>query len=395
MKDAVHISIVFNPKGRTDRNGRSKICICVNHKGEGRKYYDCGLSVEKKYFDKDKGRIKENRSTPPEYANYNNIILKKWQEYEGAKAQILQTYGYFSFAKLDALINRPKTNNLFAFIDEFCRLVDNKRAWGTIQNYRSTKMHLKNFRQIIYIQDIDLKFLQEFEHYLRTQVSPNTAVKYMKNLQVFIESACKQKLMSRAENPFYDYDMPRQIFDRNNAFLSSEEVEKIKQCKMRTEGQEIAKNVFLFACYSGLRFSDVIGLTPEKIEGEGKKTIISFCAEKTDTPQRIPIGKMWEDSVLILNKYKEEHDKKLFKISNQYCNRVLKEIAKQCGIKKELSHRMARHTFATSLINHGMPMHYVQKLLGHKSIRTTEIYAVCTELGLNEAINKVFENWEQ
>ena len=90
INKAVHISVVFNPKGRTDRHGRSKICICVNHSGEKRKYYDCGLSVEKKYFDNDKGRVKESKSTPPEYGNYNKQILNKLQEIETAKNSPLQ-----------------------------------------------------------------------------------------------------------------------------------------------------------------------------------------------------------------------------------------------------------------------------------------------------------------
>ena len=390
----IHINVVFNPKGRTDRHGRSKIYICVNYSGEGRKYYDCGLSIEKKYFDTDKGRVKENRSTPPEYANYNKTILKKLQEIETAKTDILQKYGYFSTAKFDAeLKQKTKICDLFAFIDELCRINDHKLAFATIQNYRTTKKHLSNFRKTIYIQDVDRQFLQEFERFLMLSLSQNTTSKYMRVLRTFMNEAVKQNIITYAEYPFHGYQVPTQKYPRNKKFLTANEIEKIKRCKMRTNAEEMAKDMFIFSVCSGLRFSDVINLTPDNIEGEGTKTTIVFCSQKTDTPQRIPIGTLCEDAVLMLNEYNNKRtEKKYFCLTNQFCNRVLKDIAEKCGINKNITFHFARHTFATYWLNRGLSMATVQHLLGHKSIKTTEIYAECTESGIIDDIRRVKEN---
>lgn len=390
----VHISVVFNPKGRTDRHGRSKICICVNHSGEKRKYYDCGLSVEKKYFDNDKGRVKENRSTPPEYGNYNKLILNKLQEIETAKTAILQKYGYFSLAKLDAELNqKTKICDLFAFIDELCRINDHKLAFATIQNYRTTKKHLLNFRKTIYIQDVDRQFLQEFERYLMDFLSQNTASKYLRNLRTFMHEAVKHDIITYAEYPFHGYQVPPQKYPRNKKFLTEDEAEKIKRCKMRTDAEEMAKDMFIFSVYSGLRFSDVVNLTPDNIEGEGEQTTLVFCSQKTDTPQRLPIGWLSKDAVLMLNEYNNKRtEKKYFCLTNQFCNRVLKDIAEKCGINKKITFHFARHTFATYWLNNGLTMAQVQHLLGHKSIKTTEIYAECTDNGVIEDIKRIKQN---
>ena len=393
ISKAVHISVVFNPKGRTDRHGRGKICICVNHSGEKRKYYDCGLSVEKKYFDNDKGRVKENRSTPPEYGNYNKQILNKLQEIETAKTAILQKYGYFSLAKLDAeLKQKTKICDLFAFIDELCRINDHKLKFATIQNYRTTKKHLSDFRKTIYIQDVDRQFLQEFERYLRQSLSQNTTSKYMRVLRTFMNEAVKQNIITYAEYPFHGYQVPTQKYARNKKFLTISEFEQVKKCAMRTEGENEVKDMFLLSVYSGLRFSDIISLTPDNIEGEGEKMTIVFCSQKTDTPQRIPIGELCQDAVLMLNEYNTKRKGKyFFSRTNQFCNRVLKDIADQCGINKNITFHFGRHTFATYWLNRGVSMVAVQHLLGHKSIKTTEIYAECTQSGIINEIKRAKE----
>jgi site-specific recombinase XerD len=139
------------------------------------------------------------------------------------------------------------------------------------------------------------------------------------------------------------------------------------------------KDIFIFSCYTGLSYIDIFNLTKENIVLgiDGGKWIITQ-RQKTETPSRIPLLPAAQS---ILEKYAFRNDllikNKLLPVpSNQKVNAYLKEIADCCGINKTLTFHMARHTFATTItLTNGVPIESVSKMLGHKKIETTQIYA--------------------
>ena len=141
---------------------------------------------------------------------------------------------------------------------------------------------------------------------------------------------------------------------------------------------ELVRDIFIFSCFTGLAYIDVRNLTPEDIVvmddkewvmSKRKKTNIAFNVLLLDLPKAI-IAKYNHDTY---------RDGKLFPIlSNQKMNSYLKEIADICGISKNLTFHLARHTFATLCLSKGVPMESVSKMLGHTNIRTTQIYARIT-----------------
>ena len=149
-----------------------------------------------------------------------------------------------------------------------------------------------------------------------------------------------------------------------------------------------AKDMFVFSCYTGLAYIDVYELSPQNVSlGIDGEYWISTYRHKTDIPVRIPL---LPQALEIIEKYKNnprvlESGRLLPVYANQLLNSYLKEIADFCGIEKPLTFHIARHTFATTVtLTNGVPIETVSKLLGHTSIKTTQIYAKVIEQKVSE-----------
>ena len=145
---------------------------------------------------------------------------------------------------------------------------------------------------------------------------------------------------------------------------------------MTSKRLDQVRDVFVFCCFCGLAYCDVAELTTDNlVDGDDGRTWLRTRRQKTDTPVDVPL---LEIPMTILRKYDGQitGDKLLPVPSNQKCNDYLKEIASICGIDKELTFHMARHTFSTTVtLSNGVPIETVSKMLGHRNIRTTQIYA--------------------
>jgi len=168
-------------------------------------------------------------------------------------------------------------------------------------------------------------------------------------------------------------------------YLTHEELTKLSQAKCSND--EI-KKAFLFSCYTGLRFSDLKKLTWEKIKPENGRYKLQYRQKKTGGFEYFPLS---ETPNKLLNGDSNTinfPNKPVFKIpSIVYYNDVLKKWAKDAGIKKNLSSHVARHTFATLALTNGVDLYTVSKLLGHRDIATTQIYAKIIDKKKEEAVD--------
>ena len=190
------------------------------------------------------------------------------------------------------------------------------------------------------------------------------------------------KLGWMEKNPFRDYKMKFDKFDR--AYLNQRELKYIEETRFSRATLETTKDIFLFACYTGLSYIDVKNLSPENlIKGINGKDWIYCRQEKSQTPMKIPL---LEKAQEILQKYRNPVSEFLLPVySNQKTNNYLKEIASQCKIPKKLSFHVARHTFATTItLSNGVPIETVSKLLGHSKLSTTQIYARVVDQKIGE-----------
>lgn len=262
-------------------------------------------------------------------------------------------------------------------------LLNDEFAPGTLERYKTSLKHTIDFLKWKYnVSDIDIKkidhaFVTEYEFYLRSvrKCNNNTAVKYIKNFGKIIRICIANSWLDK--NPFVNYKAKVKEVER--AYLVQEEIQAIVDKEFATERLNQVKDIFLFSCFTGLAYIDVKQLTRSNIGLgiDGVKWIFTN-RQKTDTRSNIPLLPMAEE---ILDKYNHHpqclnEGKLLPVLSNQKMNSYLKEIADLCGINKELTFHIARHTFATTVtLTNGVPIESVSKMLGHKNLRTTQHYA--------------------
>ncbi|RFZ94811.1 site-specific integrase [Mucilaginibacter conchicola] len=271
-------------------------------------------------------------------------------------------------------------------------LVGQEFSPSTVTRYETTLKHTQNFMQWKYkindirVKEIDHRFISEFEFYLRSvrKCNNNSALKYIKNFGKIVRICLANGWI--IINPFLNYKIKIKKVDR--PFLSQEELELMASKKFVGPRLEQVRDIFLFSCYTGLAYIDVQKLKrSEIVKGFDGEQWIFTNRQKTDTPSRIPLLPY---AMTVIEKYREHpqcttEDKLLPVLSNQKMNAYLKEIADLCGILKDLTFHIARHTFATTVtLLNGVPIESVSKMLGHTNIKTTQHYARILDLKVGE-----------
>ena len=172
------------------------------------------------------------------------------------------------------------------------------------------------------------------------------------------------------KNPYRRYKLPK-AEQRKIRYLTTEQLEAIENKQFHSDRVTRVKDIFLFQCYTGLAYADVQKLIPSDIKNDnGDHWIIT---------DRIKIGTESEifllpEALKLIKKYKGSE--MLFPVpSNQKMNEYLKEIQELCGIDTDLTTHIARHTFATQCLTRGVNIGVISRMLGHSSVKTTEIYA--------------------
>lgn len=278
-----------------------------------------------------------------------------------------------------------------------------KIASKTYIRYVITKKKIEAFMKYQYkrtdmnLSEIRFKFASEFDHYLITmdRVSTNTAHKYIKNLKKVMNLAVAMEwLQVNPINQFKcSYEAPERIV------LTQEELDTLIQKDFGIERLNEVRDIFIFCCYTGFAYVDVYKFPYNAVsKGIDGNTWLSTSRQKTGTKENVPLLPI---PLEIIEKYRDHpyclrYDKLLPVNSNQRYNGYLKEIAEICGIKKKITTHIARHTFATTVtLANGVPIETVSAMLGHKDIRTTQIYAKVLEQKVSQDMellkNKLFK----
>ncbi|WP_374951969.1 site-specific integrase [Mucilaginibacter sp.] len=264
---------------------------------------------------------------------------------------------------------------------------------GTMKNYYSTERYVKEFlvkrkkRTDIYLSQLDYKFIIDFEIYLRQRepdkgqrpCTNNTVMKHIERLRKMINIALKNDWI--VKDPFLRFE--RHMIHKDRQCLELEELETIKALNFDIHGQEIVRDTFVFSCYTGLAFADVCNLSSEHLvtDIEGEKWIEMVRQKTANFSGKKFHVLLLPEAIELIKKYRghpiASYTGTVFPIySNQATNRYLKVISKMANLNFALTYHIARHTFATTVtLENGVPMESVSKMLGHSSIRTTQIYS--------------------
>jgi integrase len=245
---------------------------------------------------------------------------------------------------------------------------------GTMKNYFSTERYLRQFLRErlktddIYLVQLNYKFIVDFENYIKTYkpkkerrtCSNNGTMKHLSRLMKIVNLSIRMEWLEK--DPFKNYKL--RFIKNERDYLSERELDLIEETSFMTIGLERTKDIFLFSCYTGLSYIDLKELHPDQIlVGIDGNQWIHTKRAKTNESVKIPLLPKAKE---ILNKYGEEKKltgRLLPVYSNQKTNKNLKEIAKACGIHKNITFHVARHTFATTVtLSNGVPIETVSKL---------------------------------
>jgi site-specific recombinase XerD len=379
-------SILFYPRGNDiDRNGNAPIYARITVNGK-RSEFSIKRKVLLTKWNSDAGKMRGTTSEVRELNKYMVSIrtkINKIQEQLSEKetlvtAQKIKNTYLGKTSKHKMLLEIFQEHN-----DKVEKLIGKDFAAGTSERYRTARKHVKEYIKKEYqvkdipVSDVDYKFITGFEYYLKTtrNCAHNTAIKYITNFKKIIRIAFANDWISK--DPFTSWKARLKIVDRE--FLTVGEIQAMVEKELHTERLDQVKDIFIFCCFTGLAYSDVKKLSANNVViGIDGGKWIKINRSKTDTRSNIPILPTAE---AILEKYADDSEIQrnqllLPVLSNQKMNAYLKEIADLCKINKNLTFHLARHTFATTVtLSNGVPIESVSKMLGHKSLKTTQHYA--------------------
>ena len=260
------------------------------------------------------------------------------------------------------------------------QLIDRGYSKATLTNYKTCRKHIREYidtqlkRKDVKIRQVGGPFIDAFHMYLRTAkgCQVNSANKNLRNLRAVLNIALKKGYIEK--NPFDQISMKYERKSRE--FLTEQELRLMMEGEFESKRLEQVRDLFIFACFTGLAYSDIKFLKSEEVITRNETRFIVKPRTKSGVESVIPLFPPAEG---LLNKYRPYRDKIKALIptpSNQKVNDYLKEIADKLGITKNVTFHMARHTFATTVsLSNGVPIESVSKMLGHTSVKTTQIYA--------------------
>ena len=274
------------------------------------------------------------------------------------------------------------------FINFYRGLASHQRGHNTRLVWACGLKHLIAYGgESIPFNKIDEHFLEGFKGYLLKNLKINSAAVYFAKIKSAIRQAVRHNILQR--NPVDGISIPTE--DTNRVFLTLPELRNLR--KTDCENQAV-KDSFLFAAFSGLRYSDVKKLTWQEVSREANRWLIAFRQQKTSDLEWLPLSaeaariiqaqRGTEASERIVNRVAANA---VFKLpAQQTIDKALKRWALRAGIEKKISFHSARHTFATLGLKHGIDIYTMSKLLGHRSLESTQIYAKVVDESKRKAV---------
>ncbi len=384
MMKSIFRVVFYLRSNYVNKEGKTSVMLRIYLNNERLSLGSTGISVKSSQWDKEKERIKglttEALNTNLQLDNIASGLQSIFRRIEMSDVVSLERIKSEFLGKkeeIDTLMQLFEKHN-----GDVAKQIGVSVGKATLQKYNVCKRHFSEFlekqykRSDLKLTELTYVVIREFDLYLRTEVgqNPNTATKTMKTFKTI--TLLGQKMGVLLHDPFMNHRF--HIEPVNRGFLTDEEILCIAHKQINIPRLELIRDIFIFSCFTGLAYIDVSNLTPDHIVTLGDKQWIMTQRQKTSVETNVLL---LDIPKAIIAKYggKTYRNGKLFPmLTNQKTNSYLKEIADICGIKKNLTFHLARHTFATMSLSKGVPMESVSKMLGHTNIRTTQIYARIT-----------------
>ena len=347
------------------------------------------VSLYLDYYDKGKRKLEYlrlyliDKPRTPEERSFNKKTLQLGESIRSKRQLELQNgiYGFQDTEKINSL-----------FLTYFELLAEKRRdSEGNYGNWLSALKHLKNWEKSnVRFADIDREWLEDLKYYFvheaKTKqgraLSKNSCVSYFNKVKAALKEAAKDGIILR--NPAEDVDGIKEA-ETKREFLTLEELKRAATAYCEIE---VLKNAFIFSALTGLRFSDIEKLTWGEIQySKENGNYIRFKQKKTKGQETLPIA---EDALKYMGERKEGNEKVFKDLTySDFNNAKLREWMIRAKVEKHITFHCARHTYATLQLTLGTDIYSVSKLLGHKSLKTTEVYAKIIDEKKIEAANRI------
>ena len=366
--DKIKYRLVYNRKKQLNKQGTALVQVeaLLNQR---KVYFRTNLYLKPEHWNSRNAQVDNH----PQAHDLNSMLFEFVLHLQAIELSLWKRGIPVTLSLLKDAIKKDKPVNVTfpVFAKIYVQESDRKRS--TKENLLTTITVLQEFRPGLDFKDITYTFLKEFEVHLKEKGnSVNTIAKHLRQLRTLVNEAINQGYIPSDAYPFRKYKIKQE--KGRKEFLTPDELKRLENLDVDKKLRHVL-DAFLFCCYTGLRYSDFCQLTPENIIRVNGKRWLYFKSVKTDVEIRLPLHLLFEGKALaVLERYDIVTD--FAKIGpNSEANKYLAQLAAFARIRKHITYHTARHTCATLLVHQGVPITTVQKLLGHASVRTTEVYS--------------------
>ncbi|WP_029034064.1 site-specific integrase [Salinimicrobium terrae] len=372
--------LIINQK--INKAGLTPIMCRITYE-KSRKQFSTGLFINPDYWDREKQKVLD-KAENSEYVNKQISLIKQKLCQAFLILQIQQ--GSFDVEDILKRYNGEETKKELGVItayqehnNYYKKLVGKDIKEVSWQKFENTKSHLQEFvkwkfdQRDIKLNTLKHQFIQDFEYYLRTvkEMQQSTINKTLQRFKKMINFAIAQDYLDK--NPFLMHK-PKPA-RKEVVYLTKAELSQLQNKEMGNKRLEEVKDCFVFCCYTGLAFKEMSNLRKQHIvKSRDGRNWIKMKRQKTNKSISVPLLPVAQK---LIEKYegKVNGEKILPSKTNSHFNAYLKEIANLCELKINLTHHIARKTFATTvLLLNDVPMEVVSKLLGHSRIGITQAH---------------------
>lgn len=377
-------NLVYNRKKSLNKKGMALVQVEA-YLDRKKKYFSTKVYLKPEQWDNKKLIVKNH----PNADALNRLIYEFMAMIEKKELELWQRGKRISLELLKEALSTNEDNT--SFILFFRQEVANSSLKeSTKRNHLSTLTLLQQFKKDVTFSDLTFEFISSFEHFLQSNgYHTNTIAKHMKHLKRHINTAINKDYMEIQKYAFRKYKI--KTVENKHTHLSPEELEKLEKLKLTGRFTKMQKTLdaFLFCCYAGMRYSDFVNLSPDNIVEIRQEIWLIYKSIKTRTEVRLPLYLLFEGKgIVILDKYRDDLQGFFHLKDNSNVNKELIVISRLAGVAKRISFHTARHTNATLLIYNGVNITTVQKLLGHKSVKTTQVYTNIMDITIVNDLEK-------
>ena len=378
-------NLVYNRKKCLNKKGMALVQVEA-YLGRKKKYFSTKVYLKPEQWDNKKLIVKNH----PNADALNRLIYEFVATIEKKELELWQQGKRISLERLKNALTTQENNS--SFISFFRQEVMNSSLKdSTKRNHLSTLILLQEFKKDIVFSDLTFEFISSFEYFLQLKgYHINTIAKHMKHLKRHVNIAINKEYIEIQKYAFRKYKI--KTIENKHTHLVPEELERLENLILSDRYVKLQKSLdaFLFCCYAGMRYSDFINLSSENIVDINQETWLIYKSVKTGTEVRLPLYLLFSGKgIAILNKYRDNLEDFFHLRDNSNVNKDLIIITRLAGLSKRISFHTARHTNATLLIYNGINITTVQKLLGHKSVKTTQVYTNVMDMTIIHDLEKM------